>query len=80
MKLTSCRVQNYRSIQDSGWVDVDDMAVVVGKNESGKTSFLKALWKFNPFHDAGYNIDHEWPTPEKREIVGQSSCRNEVFL
>jgi hypothetical protein len=67
MKLTSCRVQNYRSIQDSGWVDVDDMAVVVGKNESGKTSFLKALWKFNPFHDAGYNIDREWPSGRRKE-------------
>ena len=29
MKLTSCRVQNYRSIRDSGWVDIDDIAVVV---------------------------------------------------
>lgn len=67
MKLTSCRVQNYRSIQDSGWVDIDDIAVVVGKNESGKTSFLKALWKFNPFHDVGYNIDREWPSGRRKE-------------
>ena len=67
MKLTSCRVHNYRSIQDSGWVDVDDIAVIVGKNESGKTSFLKALWKFNPFHDVGYNIDREWPSGRRKE-------------
>ena len=67
MKLTSCRVQNYRSIQDSGWVDIDDIAVVVGKNESGKTSFLKALWKFNPFLDVGYNIDREWPSGRRKE-------------
>lgn len=67
MKLTSCRVQNYRSIIDSGWVDIDDIGVIVGKNESGKTSFLKALWKFNPFHDAGYNIDREWPSGRRKE-------------
>lgn len=67
MKLTSCRVQNFRSIQDSGWVDIDDIAVIVGKNESGKTSFLKALWKFNPFSDAPYNIDREWPSSRRRE-------------
>lgn len=67
MKLTSCRVQNYRSILDSGWVDVDDIGVIVGKNESGKTSFLKALWKFNPFHDVGYNIDREWPSGRRKE-------------
>ncbi len=67
MKLTSCRVQNYRSILDSGWVDIDDIGVIVGKNESGKTSFLKALWKFNPFHDARYNIDREWPSGRRKE-------------
>jgi hypothetical protein len=67
MKLTSCRVQNYRSILDSGWVDIDDIGVIVGKNESGKTSFLKALWKFNPFHDVGYNIDREWPSGRRKE-------------
>lgn len=68
MKLTSCRVQNYRSIQDSGWVDLDDIAVVVGKNESGKTSFLKALWKFNPFHGEGYNLHREWPRGRRKEM------------
>lgn len=67
MKLTSCRVQNFRSIIDSGWVDIDDIGVIVGKNESGKTSFLKALWKFNPFHNVGYNIDREWPSGRRRE-------------
>lgn len=67
MKLISCRVQNYRSIIDSGWVEIDDIGVIVGKNESGKTSFLKALWKFNPFHDVGYNIDREWPSGRRKE-------------
>jgi AAA15 family ATPase/GTPase len=52
MKLTKFRTQDYRSIHDSDWVDIDDIAVIVGKNESGKTSLLKALWKLNPFHDA----------------------------
>lgn len=68
MKLTSCRVQNYRSIQDSGWVDIEDIAVIVGKNESGKTSFLKALWKFNPFHDEGYSLNREWPRGRRKEM------------
>jgi predicted ATP-dependent endonuclease of OLD family len=67
MKLTSCRVQNYRSIQDSGWVDIDDIAVVVGKNESGKTSFLKALWKFHSFDGTGYNINREWPSGRRKD-------------
>lgn len=68
MKLKSCRIQNYRSILDSGWVDLDDIDVIVGKNESGKTSFLKALWKFNPFYDEGYNLKREWPRGRRKEM------------
>ena len=48
MKLTRARVTDYRSIDDSGWVDVDNVTCMVGKNESGKTAFLQALKKLNP--------------------------------
>jgi predicted ATP-dependent endonuclease of OLD family len=67
MKLEKCRVQNYRCVTDSGWVEFDDIAVIVGRNESGKTSFLKALWRLNPYHDTGYNIDREWPSGRRKE-------------
>lgn len=67
MKLCSFRVQNYRSIIDSGWVALDDIAVIVGKNESGKTSLLKALWKFNPFKKEPYSLDREWPRGKRKE-------------
>jgi predicted ATP-dependent endonuclease of OLD family len=67
MKLTAFRIENFRSIHDSGWVDVDDIAVIVGKNESGKTSLLKALWKFKPFKDASYDLDREWPRGRRKE-------------
>lgn len=67
MKLTAFRIENYRCILDSGWVDVDDIAVVVGKNESGKTSLLKALWKFHPFHNADYDLDREWPRGRRKD-------------
>lgn len=67
MKLTRFRVRNYRSILDSGWVDLDDIAVIVGKNESGKTSLLKALWKLNPFKDEPYSLDREWPRGKRKE-------------
>ncbi len=70
MKLTKFRVENFRSIRDSGWVELDDIAVIVGKNESGKTSLLKALWKLNPFHKVGYEIDREFPTGRRKEKSG----------
>ncbi len=67
MKLKAFRVENYRCVLDSDWVDIDDIAVIVGKNESGKTSMLKSLWKFNPFKEEPYNLDREWPRGKRKE-------------
>jgi len=79
MKLEKCRIQNYRSITDSGWVDFDDIAVIVGRNESGKTSFLKALWRLNPYHDTGYDIDREWPSGRRKEKSPDKVVVDAVF-
>ena len=66
MRLKAFQVQMYRPILDSRWVDVDDITVIVGKNESGKTALLKALHKFNPFTPAPYSLDREWPRGHRR--------------
>ncbi|HET9899087.1 MAG TPA: AAA family ATPase [Streptosporangiaceae bacterium] len=50
MELKSVRIQNYRSIEDSGVVPIDDVACLVGKNESGKTAFLHALHLLSPLN------------------------------
>ncbi len=48
MRLKRVRVQTYRSIVDSGVVEIEDgVTVVIGKNEQGKTNFLKAIRSFN---------------------------------
>lgn len=65
--MTAFRVENYRSILDSGWIETGDIAVIVGKNESGKTSLLKALWKFNPYKKEPYQLDREWPRGRRKE-------------
>ena len=79
MKLKKCRIQNYRCITDSGWVEFDDIAVIVGRNESGKTSFLKALWRLNPYHDTGYNINREWPSGRRKEKTPDKVVVEAVF-
>lgn len=49
MKLRAVQVWNFRSIVDSELVEVTDrVSVLVGKNEQGKTTFLRALLSFNP--------------------------------
>lgn len=49
MKLKTVRVHMFRNILDSTEVVVQpDVTCLVGKNESGKTAFLQALWRLNP--------------------------------
>jgi predicted ATP-dependent endonuclease of OLD family len=48
VKLTSVRIQNFKSVVDSGPFRVDDVTCLVGKNESGKSAVLDALYKLNP--------------------------------
>ena len=65
MKLKSFRIRMYKCIMDSDMIDVVDLTALVGKNESGKTSLLKALHKFNPFEPEPYSIRNEWPRGER---------------
>jgi predicted ATP-dependent endonuclease of OLD family len=50
MHLVAFRIQNFRSIVDTGWHQLahDNITSLIGQNESGKTSILEAL---KVFHD-----------------------------
>ena len=49
MILESIRIREYKNIGDSGDVDIrEGVTCLVGKNESGKTSLLEALYRLNP--------------------------------
>jgi hypothetical protein len=48
MKLKAIRVENYKSIYDSGRFEVGGVTCLVGKNEAGKTALLQSLYKLNP--------------------------------
>ena len=49
MILESVRVTQYKNIRDTGEVGIrDGVTCLVGKNESGKTSLLEALYRLNP--------------------------------
>lgn len=66
MKLVEVRVQNYKSILDSGWVTMDQVTCLVGKNESGKTAFLQALEKLNPIERAHADFDYVYDYPASK--------------
>ena len=46
--LRSFRIQNFRSIVDTGWKNLasDNVTILIGQNESGKTSILEGLQSF----------------------------------
>lgn len=48
MRLISFSVENFRSVSNSGSVDVSRITTLVGRNESGKSNLLRALYSLNP--------------------------------
>lgn len=49
MRLIKARIQNYRSIVDTGLFEIErDKTILVGPNEAGKTAVLQALQHINP--------------------------------
>ncbi|MBX3114602.1 MAG: ATP-binding protein [Fimbriimonadaceae bacterium] len=68
MKIKRFRVQNYRNINDSGWVDADRILAIIGPNESGKSTTLTALYKLNPADKSKeFNINREWPRGRRQD-------------
>lgn len=69
MKLTKVQVTNFRSIWDSTEFTIDDVTCLVGKNESGKTAILQALYKLNPLNseDGDFDVRMDYP----RQSVAQ---------
>ena len=68
MKLREFIVREFRSIWDSGKIELDDRTTcLVGKNESGKTALLQALYRTNPIikKDAVFDETYDYP---KREV------------
>jgi len=63
MKLTTFHVRDYKSTRDSNPIEVGDVTCLVGKNESGKTSLLKALYKLSPIipEHGKYDVVDEYP-------------------
>jgi predicted ATP-dependent endonuclease of OLD family len=67
MLLKAFRVRMYKCVYDSGWIEVSPLTAMIGKNESGKTSLLNALYRFNPFKPENYVMEKEWPRSKRKE-------------
>lgn len=78
MKLLNFRVKNFRSVDDSGWIEVDQVTSLIGTNESGKTNLLLPLWKLNPAKDGEIKPTADYPRKRYNEI--RSMDRKPVFI
>lgn len=61
MILESFRVTEFRSVQDSDWIDAEQITALIGTNESGKTNVLLPLWKLNPAEDGEIDLQEDLP-------------------
>lgn len=64
MQLVAARIRQFRNIIDSGRVNMQrSVTCLVGKNDSGKTAFLKGLYRLNPAHcgDATFSVVDDYP-------------------
>ena len=62
MQLKSFHIWNYKNIDDSNEIVVDqNVTCFVGKNEAGKTALLQALYRLNPVEDAEYDEVKDYP-------------------
>ncbi len=75
MQLKKARVLNYRSVEDSGEFSVDRVTCLVGKNESGKTALMQALYKLNPYveTDGEYDVQREYPRRHQADFAERHS-------
>ena len=62
MRLVSFQIKNYKIIDETETVKVDRrLTTLIGKNESGKTAVLKALWKTSNVANATFDKLYDYP-------------------
>jgi energy-coupling factor transporter ATP-binding protein EcfA2 len=63
VKLVQVQITKFRNILDSSTVAIEDkITCLVGKNESGKTAFLQALYRLKPAREnVAFNVPDHYP-------------------
>lgn len=79
MKLKQFRVTNFRSVTDSGWLDVSDVTALIGENEAGKTNLLLPLWKFNPTAAGEISLLDDMPRSRYAEMRGEPYSHRFIY-
>ncbi len=78
MILTKFRVTEFRSVNDSGWIDADQITALIGTNESGKTNIMLPLWKLNPASEG--EIDLQLDIPREKYHIYRNAPEKPIFI
>ncbi|WP_422351531.1 AAA family ATPase [Flagellimonas sp.] len=82
MKLKEVTVHKYKSFESNQTFKVeDDITILVGMNESGKTSVLESIAKTNYFQNDKkfkFNKTHDYPRREKKKMDKSGVMPNAV--
>jgi len=72
MKLKKVTIHKYKCIENSQEFEVEnDITILVGMNESGKTAILEAIAKANYFQEDAtfkFNLTRDYPRKEKKQV------------
>lgn len=72
MKLVNVTIHKYKNFEQEQNFEVrEDVTILVGMNESGKTSVLESIAKTNYFQNDKkfkFNLTHDYPRREKKNI------------
>ena len=72
MKLRKVTIHKYKCIENTQqFIVEDDITVLVGMNESGKTAILEAIAKTNYFQEDTafkFNLTRDYPRKEKKQV------------
>lgn len=82
MKLINVTIHKYKSFELEQQFEVqDDVTILVGMNESGKTSVLESIAKTNYFQNDKkfkFNLTHDYPRREKKNVDKSNTEPNAI--
>ena len=80
MRVVAVRVQNFRCVLDSGDIPVDpELTLLIGENESGKSTLLDALYYFN--RDLAFSeADLSTLLSTRESVLGYNAGRDTVDI
>ncbi len=78
-QITEVRIENFRSLVDV-WLPLRKQVILIGENNSGKTSLLEAIGLLFNESDSRYSMDDVFLRPDETELPRDRKIRVDVRI